>query len=73
MLEPDLILDHHCDDVVRAVLDFTDGRGADVVCEHVGAATWARSIELVAPWGTIVSAGLTSGALLGKIMVAIAQ
>lgn len=55
------------------MLDFTDGRGADVVCEHVGAATWARSIELVAPWGTIVSAGLTSGALLGKIMVAIAQ
>jgi NADPH:quinone reductase-like Zn-dependent oxidoreductase len=31
------------------------------VFEHVGAATWRRSLELCAPGGTIVSAGATSG------------
>ena len=35
--------------------------GATIVFEHIGQATWERSLELCAPGGTIVSAGATSG------------
>lgn len=57
----DLVLDHHSPDLVQRVLDATDGEGARIVFEHVGQATWERSLELCAPGGTIVSAGATSG------------
>jgi NADPH:quinone reductase-like Zn-dependent oxidoreductase len=60
-LKPDLVLDHHSDDVVAATRKATGGAGASIVFEHVGRATWARSLELCAPGGTIVSAGATSG------------
>ena len=60
-LSPDLVVDHHAEDVVERVLEYTDGRGATIVFEHVGNATWTRSLELCALGGTIVSAGATSG------------
>jgi NADPH:quinone reductase-like Zn-dependent oxidoreductase len=60
-LSPDLVVDHYADDVVARVLEYTEGRGATIVFEHVGSATWTRSLELCASGGTIVSAGATSG------------
>ena len=57
----DEVLDHHAPDLVRRVLELTEGEGASIVFEHVGQATWERSIELAAHGGTIVSAGATSG------------
>ena len=60
-LQPDLVVDHYQDDVCRLVGEFTGGCGATIVFEHVGAATWARSLELCAAGGAIVSAGATSG------------
>jgi NADPH:quinone reductase-like Zn-dependent oxidoreductase len=60
-LPVDAILDHGSPDLVERVLELTDGRGASIVFEHIGQATWERSIELCAPGGTIVSAGATSG------------
>lgn len=60
-LAPDLILNHSEPDVVDRVLEFTGGTGATVVFEHVGQATWERSLDLAAPGGRIVSAGATSG------------
>jgi NADPH:quinone reductase-like Zn-dependent oxidoreductase len=57
----DLVVDHYSPGMVEEVLRHTDGEGATIVFEHVGAATWARSLELCAPGGTIVSAGATSG------------
>lgn len=60
-LEPDLTLDHSRSDLVERVLEYTDGEGATVVFEHVGQATWERSLALAAPGGRIVSAGATSG------------
>lgn len=59
----DLIIDHYQDDVVAAVMEFTAGKGVDVVFEHVGKASWQRSLEMVSVGGTIVSAGATSGDL----------
>jgi NADPH:quinone reductase-like Zn-dependent oxidoreductase len=60
-LPADAILDHNQADLVERVLELTDGRGATIVFEHIGQATWERSLELCAPGGTIVSAGATSG------------
>lgn len=63
-LKPDLVLDHFVDDVVGKVMEFTGGAGASVVFEHVGTATWERTVELAASGARIVSAGLTSGRTL---------
>jgi NADPH:quinone reductase-like Zn-dependent oxidoreductase len=60
-LPADAILDHHAPELVERVLELTGGEGASIVFEHIGQATWERSLELCAPGGTIVSAGATSG------------
>jgi NADPH:quinone reductase-like Zn-dependent oxidoreductase len=57
----DRVVDHHRDDVVAAVKTFTSGRGADVVVEHVGTATWDRSVRALARGGRLVTCGATSG------------
>ena len=57
----DAVLDHHSADLVERVLELTDGVGPTIVFEHVGQATWERSVEMAAHGGTIVSAGATSG------------
>jgi zinc-binding alcohol dehydrogenase/oxidoreductase len=49
-------------DVVAAVKEVTDGRGVDVVVEHVGEATWKTSLQAVRPGGRIAVCGATSGA-----------
>lgn len=59
--QPDLIVDHYKPDMVERVMDFTEGQGATIVFEHVGKASWQRSLELCAYGGTIVTAGATSG------------
>lgn len=57
----DLVLNHHVDDVVARTRELTGGAGATIVFEHIGQATWQRSLELCVDGGTIVSAGATSG------------
>lgn len=46
---------------VSAARDFTGGQGVDVVVEHVGQATWQRSLKAVRWGGTVVTCGATSG------------
>lgn len=60
-LGADLALSHTDDDVVHAVREATGGRGADVVVETVGEATWERSLAAAAQEGRIVVCGATSG------------
>jgi NADPH:quinone reductase-like Zn-dependent oxidoreductase len=60
-LGADVAVDHAGEDVVQAVREATDGRGADVVVETVGEATWERSLAAVAQEGRIVVCGATSG------------
>ena len=60
-LAPDLIVNHYEEDICAAVAEFTEGRGATIVFEHVGEASWERSMQMAAAGGTIVSAGATSG------------
>ena len=54
-------VNHARDDVADAVRSLTDGRGVDVVVEHVGAATWARSIDALTRGGRLVICGASSG------------
>ncbi len=55
-------IDHREQDVLEEVRRLTDKRGADVVFDHVGAATWQTSIKALARGGRLVTCGATSGA-----------
>ena len=57
----DIVLNHHVEDVVAAVREVTEGRGADVVVETVGEATWERSLAAAGFEGRVVVCGATSG------------
>ena len=57
----DAALDHHGPGLVENVRALTGGRGVDVVVEHVGAATWDRSIRALARGGRLVTCGATTG------------
>ena len=48
-------------DVAKAVLAYTDGRGVDVVIENVGAAVWSSAMKSLVRGGRLVTCGATSG------------
>jgi NADPH:quinone reductase-like Zn-dependent oxidoreductase len=60
-LGADATVNHATGDVKEAVKEATGGRGADVVIEHVGEATWQTSLAVAAPGGRIAVCGATSG------------
>ena len=60
-LGADVAVSHSEDDVVKAVKEATGGRGADIVVETVGEATWDRSLGAAAHEGRVVVCGATSG------------
>jgi zinc-binding alcohol dehydrogenase/oxidoreductase len=53
-------VNHETDDVVAAVKDATRG-GAHVVVDHVGEATWAKSLNAARPGGRVCVCGATTG------------
>ena len=61
-LGADVVVNHHTDDVLAEVKRFTGKKGVDVVVEHVGAATWERSLLSLAFRGRLVTCGATTGA-----------
>jgi NADPH:quinone reductase-like Zn-dependent oxidoreductase len=60
-LGADATVNHATGDVAAAVKEATDGRGADVVVEHVGEATWQMSLQAARAGGRVVVCGATSG------------
>jgi NADPH:quinone reductase-like Zn-dependent oxidoreductase len=60
-LGADLAIDHYQQDISAEVRKFTGKRGVDVVIEHVGIATWQKSLESLAPAGRLVTCGATTG------------
>jgi len=48
-------------DVVAAAREVSGGKGADIVVEHIGEATWKSSLQAVRPGGRITVCGATSG------------
>ena len=60
-LGADDVIDSTREDVAKRVKALTDGRGVDVVIEHVGAATWQSSVRSLAKGGRLVTCGATTG------------
>ena len=58
-------INHHTTDVAAEVLRLTGRRGVDVVFEHVGEATWSKSMRSLARGGRLVTCGATTGAQVG--------
>ncbi|MFJ6003539.1 NAD(P)H-quinone oxidoreductase [Arthrobacter sp. NPDC092385] len=56
------LIDYREQDFVQELLTATDGRGADVILDVVGAAYLARNVESLAPGGRLVVIGLQGGA-----------
>jgi NADPH:quinone reductase-like Zn-dependent oxidoreductase len=56
------VIDHHTQDIAAEIARMTNKRGVDVVIEHVGEATWAKSVRAMARGGRLVTCGATTGA-----------
>jgi len=56
------VIHHYKQDIVEAIKRFTNGRGVDIVIEHVGEATWSKSVRALARGGRLVTCGATTGA-----------
>ncbi len=60
-LGAEVLIDYTTDDFVSEVQRATDGHGADVVLDIVGAAYLSRNIDVLAPGGHIVVIGMQGG------------
>jgi NADPH:quinone reductase-like Zn-dependent oxidoreductase len=60
-LGADATVNHATGDVKAAVKEATGGRGADIVIDHVGEATWRTSLDVAAREGRIAVCGATTG------------
>lgn len=72
-LGAELAIDHYNDDIVAVVRGATDGRGVDVVLDHVGTPVFAAAVRSLAPEGRFVTCGVTAGHMgelhLGQLFV----
>jgi NADPH:quinone reductase-like Zn-dependent oxidoreductase len=57
----DVTIDSSQQEVAKAVMAHTGGRGVDVVIENVGAAVWSSALKSLVRGGRIVTCGATSG------------
>jgi NADPH:quinone reductase-like Zn-dependent oxidoreductase len=55
------VIHHHKQDIAEEIKRLTNRRGVDVVIEHVGQATWAKSVRSLARGGRLVTCGATTG------------
>jgi NADPH:quinone reductase-like Zn-dependent oxidoreductase len=60
-LGADATVNHATGDVGATVKEISEGRGVDVVVEHVGEATWKSSLQAVRIGGRIAVCGATTG------------
>lgn len=66
-------IDYSKDDVVKRVLELTDGKKCPVVYDGVGQDTWLTSLDCLAPRGLMVSFGNASGPVSGVNLQILAQ
>jgi NADPH:quinone reductase-like Zn-dependent oxidoreductase len=57
----DVTLNHRTQQIVQEVRGATSKRGADVVVDTIGAATWEQSLRALSRKGRLVTCGATSG------------
>jgi NADPH:quinone reductase-like Zn-dependent oxidoreductase len=61
LLGADHILNYKTDDILGEIKSLTNGKGIDVVFEHVGQETWNISMKSLARGGRVVTCGATTG------------
>jgi len=61
LLGADHILNYNKDDILGEIKSVTNGKGIDVVFEHVGQETWEISMKSLARGGRVVTCGATTG------------
>ena len=61
LLGADHILNYKTDDILGEIKLLTNGKGIDVVFEHVGQETWNISMKSLARGGRVVTCGATTG------------
>jgi NADPH2:quinone reductase len=59
----DYVINTTSEDIVKRVMEITNGKGVPVVYDSVGRATFQQSIDCLAPLGLLVSYGQSSGAV----------
>jgi putative PIG3 family NAD(P)H quinone oxidoreductase len=71
-LGADLAINYRDEDFAAAVLDFTEGRGADIILDIIGAAYLPRNITALATGGRLVVIGMQGGSVgeldLGQLL-----
>lgn len=60
-LGADDVIDHYAQDITAEVRRLTANRGVDIVVEHVGVATFEKSVKSLARGGRLVTCGATTG------------
>jgi len=65
------VIHHHKQDIVSEIRRFTNRRGVDIVIEHVGEATWSKSVRVLARGGRVVTCGATTGSNGGLDLTAL--
>jgi len=60
-LGADDVINHNQQDITEEARKLTGKRGVDVVFEHVGSATWEKSIKALAVGGRLATCGATTG------------
>ncbi len=60
-LGADEVVNHASEDLAKRVKTLTDGRGVDVVIEHIGPAVWDHCLTALAKGGRLVTCGATTG------------
>jgi 2-desacetyl-2-hydroxyethyl bacteriochlorophyllide A dehydrogenase len=62
ILGADAVINHTKEKVSERVKLLTEGRGADVVVEHIGPSVWDNALESLAKGGRLITCGATTGA-----------
>jgi NADPH:quinone reductase-like Zn-dependent oxidoreductase len=60
-LGADHVINHYSQDFLEEARKITGKRGVDVVIEHVGKATWEKSLKCLAKGGRLITCGATTG------------
>ena len=63
-------IDYHSEDFAEAVLDFTAGKGADIILDFVGGPYLKKNLEAAAPDARIVSLAALGGARVQEFSMA---
>jgi NADPH:quinone reductase-like Zn-dependent oxidoreductase len=58
----DYVVNYKTENFVNAVMDITNGKGCDIVIDHIGEKTFSKSIQATKRGGRLITFGVTTGA-----------